>query len=153
MRTKRPFAVLTALLLCVLAAAAASCRQGKPEPVEIVWNEDSCVECRMAVSDRKFGCEVVSADGTAQAFDDIGCLVLWVRRSGMPEGGAAYVLDFNGGGWIDVTEASYLLAESMPTPMSYGIGAFKSTPDAEAAAGHWPGKVLGWAQLLEGFKP
>jgi copper chaperone NosL len=139
------------MLLTVLVAAA--CQQGKPGPVDIVWNEDSCIECRMAVSDHKFGCEVVSADGTAQAFDDIGCLVLWARKNGLPAGGAAYVLDFNTGGWIDAETAVYLLAPSMPTPMSYGIGAFKTKADAELAAKQWPGQTLSWTELSEAFKP
>ncbi len=107
----------------------------------------------MAVSDHKFGCEVVSADGTAQAFDDIGCLVFWVREHGLPEGGAAYVLDFNGTGWVDAEQAAYLLAETMPTPMSYGLGAFRTEAEAKSALSQWPGKTLDWTALKEEFKP
>jgi copper chaperone NosL len=145
--------ITTLLCLLFLAAGTLGCKQGKPKPVDIVWNEDSCVECRMAVSDRKFGCEIVSADGTSQAFDDIGCMVLWVGKNGIPVGGAAYVLDFNGAGWIDAQQSQYLLAKGMPTPMSYGIGAFTSAETAQMASKQWPGSVLTWDALLKEFKP
>ena len=146
--------VLTTVLLVVLAHLLSACPAGgRPEPIEIVWNEDSCVECRMAVSDRKFGCETISADRIASPYDDIGCLVEWCRRSGVPEGGAAYVRDFDSQQWIAAEGAFYLFAKELPTPMSYGLAAFGARESAEQAAQQWHGVVWDWTTLLKEWKP
>jgi copper chaperone NosL len=141
------------LLLGLLLPLSACPAGGKPQPVEIVWNEDSCVECRMAISDRNFACEVVSADGICSAFDDLGCLVVWVRKNGLPESGAAYVRDFNDQSWVEAQQATYLYSRTLPTPMSYGLAAFKTQSAAEAGAKQWPGQVWDWEAVLKEWQP
>lgn len=140
------------LLLGLLLLLATCSPGGKPAPVKIVLDEDSCVECRMAVSQQPFAAEVVRSDGIADYFDDIGCLVFYARK-GLPEGSAAYVVDFNTKDWVDAEVAHYVLSKDLPTPMSYGLGAFAARADAEEALQRWPGKVVGWEQLLEEFNP
>ncbi|MCC7477185.1 hypothetical protein IT575_01895 [bacterium] len=146
----------TAASLCCLTLAVllASCPGGgRPKPVEIVWNEDSCAECRMAVSDKQFGCEYVSPDGICSAFDDIGCLVVWARNGNLPEGGAAYVRDFESQEWIDAGKAHYMFANELPTPMRYGISAHASREAAEKSAQEWKGVVWDWNALVAEWKP
>jgi copper chaperone NosL len=138
------------LLLALLLASCAN--SGKPEPVRIVLDEDSCVECRMAVSQQPFAAEVVKRDRIADYFDDIGCLVYYARK-GLPEGSAAYVVDFDTRDWVEAQAAFYVLSKDLPTPMSYGLGAFSTREAAETALNRWPGKVVGWEQLLEEFNP
>lgn len=143
--------VLLALGAAVLLAGG--CRQGKPQPVEIVLSEDACSECRMAVSDRKFAAELVTTAGHVDYFDDIGCLIIFLRKNPPPSGSAAYVVDFYTGSWLEQTQAYFLHAKTLPTPMSYGLAAFVSEIDAQKAAKQWPGKVLGWSDLLREFRP
>jgi copper chaperone NosL len=147
-----PGAIKVISLVCV-AALTGACRQGVPQPVDIVLDEDSCAVCRMAVSQQRFAAEVAKPDGTALYFDDIGCLVEFAREPGVPSGAAAYVVDFDSQDWLAAGSASYLFAKSLPTPMSYGLGAFSTAAQAQAAAKEWPGKVLTWDQVVEEWQP
>jgi copper chaperone NosL len=149
-----PRSGLLAVVLLLLAAAILwSCQQGKPQPVEIVLSEDSCAECRMAVSVKKFAAEIVSPGGHTDYYDDIGCLLLALKAHAAPTGAAIYVVDFDTGQWLDAASAYYLQAQTLPTPMSYGLAAFGTRAAAEAQLKSWPGKVLGWLELQRGFKP
>ncbi len=141
---------LLAILVLLLLTA---CQRGEPRPVDIVLDEDSCAVCRMAVSQQRFAAEIVKRDGTALYFDDIGCLVEMTRDPGIPDGAAAFVVDFNSNGWLEARTAQYLHARTLPSPMSYGLGAFASTAEATAAGREWPGKVMGWEQLIREWQP
>lgn len=127
--------------------------RGKPKPVAIVWTEDSCAECRMAVSDHKFAAELVKPDGSYLAFDDIGCLVEHVRGQGAGQGSAMYVVNFSNEEWLDAETAAFLYSKELPTPMSYGIAAFPDPAAAKEELAQWKGRVLDWPGLLKEFQP
>lgn len=141
----------TASLLLVVILCAA-CNGGRPKPVDIVLDEDSCAECRMAISQLPFAAEAAKKGGVPDCFDDIGCLVMYAQH-GAPQGSALYVIDFDERGWLDAQSAFYLVSKELPTPMSYGLAAFASEAAAKARLGKWPGRVIGWQQLLKEFKP
>ena len=145
--------VLQLLSLLTLVLAMSSCPQATPEPIEIVLDEDSCVVCRMAVSQQRFAAEIVKTDGTALYFDDIGCLVEYARSPGVPDGAAAFVVDFETSEWLKAESAAYLYAKTLPTPMSYGLGAFATADGAQQALAEWPGDVLTWSTVLKEWKP
>jgi copper chaperone NosL len=140
------FALLVALQLCACAG------NGRPAPVKVVLDEDSCVECRMAVSQRPFAAQVAKPGGIADYFDDIGCLVFYARR-GIDPGSVPYVVDFESHAWLEAESASYLLAKELPTPMSYGLAAYATPQAAQQATQRWPGRVVNWEQLLQEFNP
>lgn len=140
-------------LLLLGCAVLAGCSNGKPRPVDIVLDEDSCDVCRMAVSQQRFAAEVVKTDGRALYFDDIGCLIEMSRSPGLPEGAGVFVVDFNTNAWLDATEASYLHAKTLPSPMAYGLCAFGSAAEAGTAAEEWPGTVLDWETLKREWQP
>lgn len=146
----RSLAALTALLL---AGQLGACNRGPLKPAVIAWSEDSCAECRMAVSDRKFAAQVVNPDGTYRAFDDPGCLVEYARHEGIGARSTAFVMDFATGEWVGYRDAYYVYARTMPTPMSYGIACFASAGAASTQLAQYPGKLLRWEELLVEFKP
>jgi len=127
-----------------------SCVEGKPEPVEIVLNEETCSFCRMAVSQREFAGEVVMVSGSVDVFDDIGCLRDWVQEHPPPEGAGLFVVDHESGVWLDARTAFYVQAGKLPTPMSSGLAAFETETAARAGADELGGRVLRWEQILEG---
>lgn len=141
------------IILLGLGAGLGCGPRGKPKPVAIVWTEDSCAVCRMAVSDHKFAAELVKADGSYLAFDDIGCLVEHVRSRGTTEGSAMYVANFFNEQWLDAETAAYLYSRELPTPMSYGIAAFPDPAAAKEELDNWKGQVLDWPGLLKEFRP
>jgi copper chaperone NosL len=134
--------------VCVILGGV-SCSPGVPEPVEIVFNEESCSFCRMAVSQREFAAEVVTLSGSLDTFDDIGCLVKWMKEHQPPSSAGVFVVDFNDGTWISATDAAYVHSEDLPTPMSSGLAAFKDRTSAETAVEKIGGRVLQWRELWE----
>ena len=125
------------LLLTPLAAALSGCKKGNwPEGmVEIKWDRNTCVRCNMVISDRRFAAEMRGgANNTVFMFDDIGCLVFWLRDkadkySWMTDAATRlWVADSESKSrdemqWLDPRQASYV---SKTSPMGYNFGAVGS---------------------------
>ena len=80
MIARRHFLALSGGLL--LAPLAGCGKQGHwPEGMaEIKWDRDTCVRCNMVISDPRFAAEMRGGEkGVVFKFDDIGCLVFWLR--------------------------------------------------------------------------
>ena len=137
------FAVFVTLMIVT------SCTPGEPEPVEIVLNEENCSFCRMAVSEREFAAEVVTVSGSLDTFDDIGCLVKWMKEHQPPARAGVFVVNYEDGSWIPARAAAYVHSEDLPTPMSSGLAAFEDRASAEAAVEKLGGRVLQWRELWE----
>ncbi len=139
------------VLVLIIAFGLSACLTGKPEPVEIVLNEETCSLCRMAVSERQFAAEIVLSSGSVHFFDDIGCLGQWVTTNAneLTESAGIFVIDYITGEWLDATEAHFVLSENLPTPMSYGLAAFQSSASAQRESEELSGKVIRWNQILE----
>lgn len=138
----------TAAALAVLWSA--SCADRLPEPVEISLNEDTCSQCRMALSGRRFAAEAVSSGGHVEFFDDIGCLARWVARRRPPASTGLFVMDYRETGWLRAEEAAYVVSKRLPTPMSYGIAAFESRSAAHDLATETGGSITSWEGIREG---
>lgn len=105
-----------------------------------------CSFCRMAVSQPRYAAEIVDKDGNVYKFDDIGCMVRFLKEH-PPQGAAIFVRDYTGAGWISAPEALYVRAESIPSPMGGHTIALKQRPAAEDQARRFQGTVLSWEKL------
>lgn len=140
-------AAFGAFALTPLAAALSACTgaSGWPEGMaEIKWDRDTCVRCRMAISDRRFAAEVRGGpQDQVFKFDDIGCLVFWLRDQpwGNDAGIRLWVADAaakpDRPTWIDPRAAHFVAGKS--SPMGYNFAAY-----AEAPAG-----AIAFAQVRE----
>ncbi|HET9426086.1 MAG TPA: hypothetical protein VFO55_11995 [Gemmatimonadaceae bacterium] len=66
------------------AAMALAAMVGCAAPGHTIdFGMDSCAECRMIVSDKRFGAQVVTMTGKAVTFDSIECMRAWLAR-GIP---------------------------------------------------------------------
>ena len=122
-----------------LAVAAAGCgsEAGKwPAGMQpIKWDRDTCVRCNMVISDPRFAAEMRGGEGgkdkdAAFKFDDIGCLVFWLRDKAAQHPWmsdpatrmwVADVNDMHGGTWHDPRRAHYLGGRL--SPMGYNFAA------------------------------
>lgn len=104
-----------------------------PPPIEI--GKSACASCGMTIEDAKYaGCRAIKNDGKVAMllYDDLGCMLDADRAS---EGGPAhawYVQDFDGSGWIEASNAWYVMDAKNATPMGSGIVAFRAKPAAGA---------------------
>ncbi len=131
MNRRRTFLLLSGgLLLAPLAA----CNRKSPWPqgmAEIKWDRDTCSRCNMVISDPRFAGQIRGGEkNTVFKFDDVGCLVFWLRDKAAQHpwmtapATRMWVADSNdqsGATWLDPRQAHYL--GSRLSPMGYNFAA------------------------------
>ena len=114
----------TRLGAAALALATAACA-GDPS---IAFGHAQCEECRMIISDRRFGALVVTDHGRTLTFDSIACLRTFTARAGAPAVRETWVVDASAPGTLvaaataTVLESDDGLRPPMGLAVSYGAG-------------------------------
>jgi copper chaperone NosL len=137
--------------IALIAAVAfmAACQKAGIEPSAIAA-EDMCSSCRMAISEKQYAAQAITADGDAIKFDDIGCMVAYLRGAeNNKEVIARFVVDFNSRGWIRAEDAYYVKSPELKTPMRGGVVAFKDEPGARDSAETLHGFLLRFDEAME----
>lgn len=120
--------VVTGLAFMLILSMAA-CGSLEVRPVDI-YPEDMCAHCRMAVSDERFACEVVTQSGEALKFDDIGCMEEYLRvKPGTVAIAETFYKDYANKGWVRAAMATIVKTDVM-TPMGSGKVAFADPKSA-----------------------
>jgi nitrous oxide reductase accessory protein NosL len=127
---------VTTFALAPIAAALAACGEKGDWPegmAAIKWDRDTCVRCNMVISDRRFAAEMRGgAKNTVFKFDDIGCLVYWLRDKAqqypwiLEPATRMWVADYTGKGerWLDARTAQYLGGRVSPMGYNYASVAY-----------------------------
>jgi len=97
----------------------------------------------MAISQKKYAAEFIDKDGAVIKFDDIGCMIRFIKEHEMKVNVEAYfVVDYSTHSWLDARGATYVRSSALPSPMGSGLAAFKDRPEAEALAAKYHGRLL-----------
>ena len=105
-----------------------------------------CAFCRMAISQKQFAAEIIDNSGSAQKFDDIGCMLRYRnRQTGAPP--ATFVADYRSREWLNAGSAFFIRSDRLKTPMGGGLVAFRDAQDAESAAREFDSPVLRLSEL------
>lgn len=140
-----PGLFVPALIFSVLVFA--DCQTRKIEPVAIAPG-DMCSYCKMAISQKQYAAELIDSDGEVLKFDDIGCLLNFLKQRSINVSGASwFVMDFDQRQWIKADNAHYVESKEVTTPMNGGIIAFKDQARAQEAVGKYHGKLLNFKDL------
>jgi copper chaperone NosL len=136
--------------ICLLAVSLTACAAG-PEPIR--WGTDTCDECRMVLSDPRFGAELI--DRRPLKFDGLDELGLYLKDH--PSRGAIYVTAADTGALLPLEGAVLLASRDLHGPMGGQVIAFATHQAAEAYAAReglrglrWPTGAEALAQDLEG---
>lgn len=145
-----------ALATSVLAMAGLSilgCSAG-PEPLR--YGQDDCANCKMTLTDNRFGAEILTQKGKAYKFDDLNCLVQFLDKGPVPAAEVAHILsaDFNKpGSLINVENAFFLENETVRSPMRADVATFSTEADRAGLkrqlGGGWE---MTWSDVRENFK-
>lgn len=117
-------------VLSVLAACWLTGCDAGPEPMR--YGQDECTDCKMIVSDQRFGAEIVTKKGKVLKFDDLCCMTAFLKRGGVAESDVKMrvVSDFNRPNvFIPVEQALFLKNDELKSPMRSDCAAFAT--DAE----------------------
>lgn len=140
--------ILFLLMLGVVSACSI-----QPDPIR--YGKDSCHSCKMTLTDRRFGAEVISKKGKVFKFDDTNCLVGFLKSGflGKDEIAMTLVVAHNtaNGSLIDATTAYFVQSTTFRSPMRGDIAAFASQMEAKTAASQVGGELMTWEQVLAAF--
>lgn len=141
---------LTLFILALLGLSVAqSCSTG-PQPIE--YNADECHRCKMIISQKQFGAELITTKGRVYKYDAIECLIPEVLEKGADSYSHMLVTDYNAPGqFIDASLASYLISKEIPSPMGAYLSAY-STSEQAKATGQNKGEVHDWNSIVDNFK-
>lgn len=142
-KIKLSSALATSLLLFFLASCSA-----QPEPFKP--GQDVCHLCKMGIADTKFGGEIITKKGKVFKFDDIGCMIKYIKSGGVQQNDIRQTVVINyekQNDFIDTGKASFIIADAVKSPMNYNIAAFTNK---EAANKNFTGMAtLSWNELIQ----
>lgn len=136
---------------CVCLLGFGTSCTSEPEPIN--YGKDACANCKMSIVDNRFGCELVTEKGKAFKFDDLHCLVSYVKINQVNENDLKYLVvsDFlNPPYFLNIKDAYFLKSELFKSPMRGDVAAFKS----KQVAGNGKPKdarVLTWEGMKSEF--
>ena len=132
----------------MLALLAAGCQEKRYAPVDVEAS-DGCALCRMAISQKQFAAQIVDEDETAHKFDDIGCMIQFLKeKKGSVKPAAQYVVGYDSRQWLPIEKAHLVRSAKITTPMGGGIIAFSDSARAVAAAKEREGQPIGFGELM-----
>ncbi|NBC18911.1 MAG: hypothetical protein GVY18_16540 [Bacteroidetes bacterium] len=123
-----------------------------PEPEPIRYGQDECAYCRMAITDPRYGSELVTSTGKTYMFDSIECLAAHVQTTAQEspeiEVHSLWVTDYTRPEHlIRVDAAAFLHSDSLRSPMALNVAAFGDRARRDAAHDSLGGTPMGWAEV------
>jgi len=152
MVTRRGFLALSAAGAVVIAGVGGfrllpdqSTSSGEPE---IRYGGETCARCSMIISDRRFAAAWRDPNGNEQHCDDIGCMIFLIGERHPASGTRYWVHDYETEGWLEAAGASYIVSDTIKSPMGYGVAASASSEGARRIAGRLQeANVAEWTRL------
>lgn len=142
---KKRLAITAVLLLIFLS----SCNTA-PQPIKI--GTDTCVFCKMTISDNRFGGEILTKKGKTYKFDDIHCLMSFKKSDVLNKEiiSNIYFVNFEGThNFIEASKAHLFKSDALHTPMAGNIAAFDNEQSLNNTAQKFKGSEVTWNDLVK----
>ncbi len=136
------------ILGLALSLGVQACGSDGPKPIN--YGQDQCAHCKMTVSDARFGGQLATTKGRAYHFDDVQCMVAFVKAGSVAREDVAkyYLPDYANENNLLPAEGLLLLkSESLKSPMRGDVAAFVSKDDLEQVREIHGGEILTWEDL------
>jgi copper chaperone NosL len=141
MKTLKHYSIVALLLLLFNCNAS---------PQAIDYGNDGCHFCKMTIVDKLHAAEIVTTKGKVYKFDATECMIHFLE-----EFDTSTVKLFLSNNYtepetlIDATQATFLISDSIPSPMGAFLTAFKSEDDAAKVQTKKGGDIYNWETLLD----
>ena len=132
----------------IIMISIQACAQATPEAIS--YGHDQCMHCKMTISDARFGSSLQTKKGRTCKFDDVQCMLDYVRASHVTkeEVAAFYLPDYSGQHKLYQAEEMHLLkSDSLRSPMRGNMAAFKDVAEWEKAQDALHGEKIYWEDL------
>lgn len=129
--------------LVVLMMVLGSCTKKQAEPFQ--YGHDSCNHCKMIITDKRFGGELVTPKGKVYKFDSLECLNEHMILHS--DDYKIYVVDSEkNGNLIEADQAQFEIRSELRSPMGQGILATAKKENEKK------GNQLQWKELVPKLK-
>jgi copper chaperone NosL len=109
----------------------------------------------MTVVDPKFGGEVITKKGKTYKFDDLICMVHFLKSGFLKESDIKQnvVINFEKqNNFLDVKNSFFFLSPELNSPMGGNAAGFSSQQEAEKFKAQKEGSIVNWTDLNSSFK-
>ena len=135
------------MAVAIAVTLLASCGSAGPRP--LVAGTDECEQCRMMITDPRFGAEVITRTGKVQTFDAVECLAAYVAAADTAALQSVWVNDYeHPGTWIAAAEAVFISGANIGSPMGRSMLALAPGTPASAAVTRYGGRITHWQTLV-----
>ncbi|MES2891036.1 MAG: nitrous oxide reductase accessory protein NosL [Bacteroidota bacterium] len=127
-----------------IVIALSSCTSG-PDPIKL--GVDACSSCRMTISDRRFGGEILTRKGRTYKFDDLQCLFQFRKENVVPstEIKQTYFVDFQAPHeFIEAPKSFLFKSIEFRSPMGGNTAAFNTKAALIKAEQQFQGEEISW---------
>ena len=129
----------------------ASCSK---EVAQIKYGTDQCENCKMTLTDKKYGALIYTQKGKSFKFDAAECMLDYVKENKISESeiDKYFVINLTEPGeLINAAETIFLISPELRSPMGENISAFKNKADAEKYQTEFGGEIFSWDELKNKF--
>lgn len=145
MKTGAHIALAIALAFC--SSVFMACSDG-PQPIH--FGSDACAHCRMPISDKQYGAELLTKKGKAYKFDDLHCLFAFMGKKEIEESQVKNIYFVNylePHQFIEADKTHYLKSEKLRSPMGSNTASFANIADLEKVKASQGGTEMKWLEL------
>ncbi|MBX9783597.1 MAG: nitrous oxide reductase accessory protein NosL [Chitinophagaceae bacterium] len=124
------------------------CNTG-PEP--IAFGKDQCHFCKMLISDKSFGAELVTVKGKVYKFDDSHCMASFLKSNDLEKSEIAnvYLVDYAQKEKLIAAESAFLLkSDRIRGPMGGNAAAFETEALMKPFQKQWNAVVIQWKDVI-----
>lgn len=118
-----------------------------PQPIKV--GQDECANCRMKIMDARYGAEIVTKKNKAFKFDSFECMEWFRKADNVKKEDIALnlVVDFKSpNSLFNIEEATYLISDSLPSPMGAFITVFLDKEEAKKTESQFKGELVDYAK-------
>ncbi len=119
------------------------------------YGKDQCDHCRMTLTDKKYGAEIITKKGKTIKFDAAECMLNYIKEKKIDENEVEKYLVIKlsePGVLTDAVIATYLISPNLRSPMGEDISSFAEKTTAEKYLNEYGGEVFSWEELRNKFK-
>jgi copper chaperone NosL len=146
--TKKIKSGLLTLIPFFMIVLMSGCASG-PEP--LVLGKDNCYLCKMTLTDPKYGGEIITNKGKVYKFDDIDCLLSYMKATEFDKKSVktVYLVDYAGEHkFVEAGRSVIYKSEELRTPMNGFMAAFQNSELCKKSVGNLKGVELKWSELI-----
>ncbi len=138
---------LQAMMAGMLTVMLGSC---STEPQSLRLGKDNCEQCKMTISDQRFGAEIVNKKGKVFKFDDSHCVLAYLNEKKIDKdqvAGVYFTHFLSPHQLLNATQTYFLQSPALKSPMNGNVAAFINEDSLHAMISKYYGNKISWEEL------